>query len=188
MWEAFNTEFAPHLAHTPRWEAFQLIADKLRSIDAPVQIVETGTLRSAGNWAGDGQSTALFGWITEQCGGSITTIDISEHNLAVAKRVVPHAITICADSVVALRQLERPQDIDLLYLDSFDLEEGIESPTHQLAEIAAIYPRLKSGCIIASDDCFDEHNYGKHVLTKAYLQAVGAETLHQSQIYVWQKP
>jgi predicted O-methyltransferase YrrM len=186
MWEAFREEFAPHLAATHRWDGFTLIADLLYELKRPVRIVETGTTREESNWAGDGQSTIVWGWIVKQLGGSVTSIDTSAESLAIAKRLVPEVQTIAEDSVVALRTLQDPQTIDLLYLDSMDLTEGIDSPTHQLAEIASIYPRLQVGAVIASDDCITEH-FGKHVLTEKYLATVRAKLALRSAIHVWIK-
>jgi len=63
----------------------------------------------------------------------------------------------------------KPETLDFLYLDSYDLTETIDSPTHHLAELASVYPRLPSGCLIAVDDCVSEQ-HGKHRFVRDWLE------------------
>lgn len=58
------------------------------------------------------------------------------------------------DSVKFLHGFETPEEIDLLYLDSFDLEWENPHPSslHHLKELTAVYSKLKPGCLIVVDD------------------------------------
>jgi hypothetical protein len=58
FWNFFNLEAAPQLSI--REKTFRQIFQYLDQIQGPINIIETGCARLAGNWAGDGQSTVLF--------------------------------------------------------------------------------------------------------------------------------
>jgi hypothetical protein len=62
----------------------------------------------------------------------------------------------CSDSIAYLAQLVRAGDlsIDLLYLDSYDLDWADPHPAalHHLQELCAIMPLLASGTLIMVDD------------------------------------
>lgn len=184
----FRAEFGPHLRETKRWLAFEWIASRLLEKNAPVTIVETGSVRKTENWSGDGQSTILWGWISKKTGGSITTFDISKEAIDLAKSLPWDINAVQEDSIVGLRRLEKPEDIDLLYLDSCDYSnDSIDSPAHNLAELTSIYPRLKSGCLIAIDDCFSPLA-GKHKFSIQFLFSIGVIPMVTSYVTVWVKP
>ena len=183
----FDREFRSKVGEDRRWAGFKLIAYYLLAKQEPVHIVETGCARQVDNWCGDGQSTQVWNWIVERTGGSITSFDINPAAVAYAKSVAPLADVRCIDSVQGLRQLQNPEQLDFLYLDSYDLTDGIESPTHHLAELAAVYPRLRSGCIIAVDDCMGDQK-GKHRFVRDFLSRLGVEPVLRSYITVWRKP
>ena len=94
---------------------------------------------------------------------------------------------VCLDSIIAIRAISNPEKIDFLYLDSFDLTETIDSPSHHLAELASIYPRLSSGCIIAIDDCVSDQ-LGKHRFVKEWLSGLNVEPVFNGYITIWIKP
>ena len=183
----FDAKFARHLDNTRRWQAFRIIADDLIRRKRPVNIVETGCARQPDNWAGDGQSTLVWDWLIHKVGGTGLSMDISKENCAAAAAQVQHFKVACVDSVVGLRTMVQPEKIDFLYLDSYDLTDGIESPTHHLAELTSIYPRLPSGCIIAVDDCKSE-THGKHRFVRDWLLSLGVRPLLESYVTVWRKP
>ena len=183
----FDREFRSKVGEDRRWAGFKLIAYYLLAKQEPVHIVETGCARQVDNWCGDGQSTQVWNWIVERTGGSITSFDINPAAVAYAKSVAPLADVRCIDSVQGLRQLQNPEQLDFLYLDSYDLTDGIESPTHHLAELAAVYPRLRSGCIIAVDDCMGDQK-GKHRFVAAWLSSLGVVPVLKSYVTVWRKP
>lgn len=183
---AFREEFFGVLGNTKRWNAFSTISSHLFELQRPVHIAETGCLRIVGNWEGDGQSTAVWGWVAQRTGGSLTSIDISSTSVNAAKAVVPWANIVLSDSICALREIPSPEALDLLYLDSYDVTGWYDSPLHHVGELAAIYERLKSGCLIAVDDC--ELKNGKDKYIRMIMSDVGAEQICSGYINAWVKP
>ena len=183
----FDRAFKSKVGEDHRWAGFKTIAYYLLAKQEPVHIAETGCARQENNWSGDGQSTQVWNWIVQRTGGSLVSFDIDPKAVAYAKSVAPLADVHCIDSVQGLRLMPNPEQLDFLYLDSFDLTDGIDSPTHHLAELAAIYPRLKSGCIIAVDDCKSE-THGKHRFVRDWLMILGVRPLLESYVTVWKKP
>jgi hypothetical protein len=119
----FDAEYLPKLgARAPTMRA--IVAEACRR--GCSNIVETGSIRQEGNWAGDGQSTVIWDDMMTALGGSITTIDLSREAIDMAERLAPNAFTLCMDSVSALKG--HPDPIDLLYLDSFDLDMTAPPP------------------------------------------------------------
>lgn len=183
----FDAKFARHLDTTRRWLPFRMIAADLIARGRPVNIVETGCARQPDNWAGDGQSTLVWDWILDKVGGTGLSMDINDANCRAAASQVQHFKVACVDSVVGLRTIVEPETLDFLYLDSYDLTETIDSPTHHLAELTSVYPRLPSGCIIAVDDCVTEQ-YGKHRFVRDFLARMGVEPVLRGYVTVWVKP
>jgi hypothetical protein len=183
----FEREFRGKVGEDRRWPAFKVIAYYLLAKQGPVHIAETGCARQADNWNGDGQSTQVWNWIIERTGGSAIAFDIDPGAVAYAKTVAPLVDVQCIDSVQGLRMIPHPEKLDFLYLDSYDVTPGIESPTHHLAELASIYPRLPSGCLIAVDDCKSE-THGKHRFVRDWLLSLGVRPLLESYVTVWRKP
>lgn len=167
-----------------RWEAFSFINKQLAKLEQSIVIVETGCARQEENWHGDGQSTLVFDWIVSKYGGSVTSIDISPENCKTAKRLAPNTNVICADSITALRSFRDAEKIDLLFLDSYDATGRYDSPLHHMGELAAIYTRLKDGCMIAIDDCFDG---GKHKYVAHFFQDIGINPIIEGYITIWRK-
>ena len=136
----FDKKFMKYLGSTRRWGAFRTIVADLIARGRPVNIVETGCAREPDNWAGDGQSTLVWDWLLDNLGGTGLSMDINEDNCRAAASQVQHFKVACVDSVVGLRTMVKPETLDFLYLDSYDLTETIDSPTHHLAELASVYP------------------------------------------------
>lgn len=185
--EDFQKAFFLSLAKTRRWDAFCFIADDLIRRERPLYIVETGCARELGNWSGDGLSTVLWDWLITKTGGRSITFEINPLNVSEGRKMVTKAEIVESDSIVGLRTVENPETIDLLYLDSYDLTDDIDSPMHHLAEFASIYYDLPSGCLIAIDDCVDEQ-HGKHRFVRDFLSSLGIEPELRSYITVWRKP
>jgi SAM-dependent methyltransferase len=183
----FDRAFKRAVGEEHRWPAFKIIAYYLLAKQGPVHIAETGCARERDNWNGDGQSTQVWNWIIERTGGSAISFDINPNAVAYAKTVAPLVDVQCIDSVQGLRMIPHPERLDFLYLDSFDVSPGIESPTHHLAELASIYPRLPSGCLIAVDDC-KANGKGKDLFVRAWLSSLGVEPIQDSYVTVWRKP
>jgi hypothetical protein len=182
----FRDRFASVLGESHRWNSFNLINDRMAALARPVRIVETGCARQENNWGGDGQSTQLWNWMAETYGGTVRSFDIDPGHCAYAKSVAPLVEVYCQDSVTGLRQYEKTEEIDFLYLDSMDCGDGIASPLHHLAELASVYERLPSGCLIAVDDCVG--GYGKGVLVDALLTILDVQPIRRDYVTVWVKP
>ena len=183
----FDREFRSKVGENHRWPAFKTIAYYLLAKRAPVGILETGCAREVDNWSGDGQSTRVWDWILQRTGGFGVSYDINEKAVAYARSKVTKMDVRCVDSIVGLREFQHAELLDLLYLDSYDLTDGIESPTHHLAELAAIYPRLPSGCLIAVDDCKSAAR-GKHRFVRDWLASMGVPEALDSYVTIWRKP
>jgi len=188
MSNLFAARFQADLGTTARWESFKFIADELTALGRPVGIVETGCLRLVGNWAGDGQSTAVWDWLLSNLGGYGHSYDISSESVAAARSAVRLMKVHQQDSVEALTGFANASTIDLLYLDSFDWSaDSSASAQHHLRELQAIYDRLRPGCLIAIDDCFSDLQ-GKHTLAKDWLASLGIQPVTKGYITVWRKP
>ncbi len=184
--ETFSEAFGDKLLFTKRWDAFSLIAARLLT-RGPINIVETGCVRQENNWGGDGQSTVVWSWLAQRAGGRVFTCDIDESNCKTAKRLAPKAAVYHMDSITFLRSYYDASLIDLLYLDSYDLTDDHRAALHHIGELAAIYERLPSGCLIAVDDCVTDDR-GKHVYVAAFFASIGVVPLIKSYVTVWQKP
>lgn len=151
--EWFDTEAFPKLGiRAPTMRAVLREAQLM----AAYRVFETGCVRQDGNWAGDGQSTKIWWEFVTQYGGkngAFTSCDISKENCKKAEEIVLGLTCLCMDSVQALKRTTTP--IDLLYLDSFDLDMSNPHPAalHALMELTAAMPRLHSGSIVFVDDC-----------------------------------
>lgn len=161
FWEYFDQQAAPRLAM--RSETFRKMFRYLDELDRPVGIVETGCLRRQGNWEGDGQSTLLFDRYASSSPGSVVyAVDIDANATAVCKSLVSERVRVhTGDSVAFLSALvqDRPRDlpaIDLLYLDSFDLDLDNPSPSaaHHLKELLAVLPAISPQTLVVVDDSF----------------------------------
>lgn len=148
----FREAFEAVLGHTPRWEGFSLIVgDQLER--ERVGIIETGTCRKPGDWAGDGQSTRVWDWVLSRKPGVAVSVDVEMASVETAQKCCTRVHCVCQDSVTFLRGYI-PFVPTLLYLDSRDWGPGAEvaSCMQQVAELAACWERLPVGCLIASDD------------------------------------
>lgn len=188
--EVFERSFAPRLGL--RAEGFRTIFTAL-SHNRPT-IVETGCLRAAGNWAGDGQSTFMFDLFVQKNGGEFYSIDLSNDSLEVAREIVSDKTSLIhgngAEEILNLWR-EGPR-IDLLYLDSFDAFRDVSeipAPVHYMLEFCAAWPSLDSGSIIAIDDYASPgtrgNGIGKGLAVDKFLSLIGAEVLFDGYQKVW---
>jgi len=118
-------------------------------------IVETGCARLAGNFAGDGMSTVLFDDFVNHHDGRVVSVDINRSHCMTAQSLVTKKTTVyCEDSVSFLWKYDPPIPIDLLYLDSFDINFSKPHPAmlHHLKELCAIIKHLKEGTLVVVDD------------------------------------
>lgn len=188
--EIFEKEYAPKLdvGKFRRAAGFRHMFEHLDRRNHPI-IIETGTMRSFGNW-GDGQSTLLWDKFLEyKEQGSCISIDISDDNISTASRHVRNVTLLVGDSVKVLSQLGSVGAADLIYLDSYDLDQSNPMPSalHHLMELTAIYGRLRSGCMVVVDDCLSDE-CGKHMLVKKLFTAIGVSPCFEGYQCGWIVP
>jgi hypothetical protein len=140
-------------------------------------IIETGCTRKITDFD-DGMSSILFDRFINYYDGKLTTIDISKENCELCKKHVSHKTTIInMDSVKYLWNYYDINNIDLIYLDSYDLDwnKPHKSSLHHLKELCAIIPKLKKGCVIMIDD--NNNGVGKGQYVSDFLENIGATLL-----------
>lgn len=119
------------------------------------EIVETGTLRTPGNWA-DGQSAMLFTEFVDHHGGRVRSVDIDSLACDTARdHVTSTKFSVAhSDSVAWLAQQTDLDQVDLFYLDSWDVDwhDDSASADHHLAEFLQIEPWIKPGAVVVIDD------------------------------------
>ena len=157
FWPWFD-DVAGKLAH--REDSFRQMFRYLDSLGRPVFILETGCLRMVDNWAGDGQSTRLFDrYAADHEGSLVCSVDIDPTATDVCRAVTEHTQVHTGDSVQFLRSMSRNppppfQAVDLLYLDSFDLDKRNVHPSafHHMKELLAASPLVGPHTLVVVDD------------------------------------
>lgn len=118
-------------------------------------IIETGTLRTPGNWM-DGQSARLFTEFVDLYGGQMRSVDIDSAACEAARNIVTsHKFSVThSDSVAWLESLTDLDQVDLFYLDSYDVDwnNDTASADHHLKEFKIIQPFIRAGAVVAVDD------------------------------------
>jgi hypothetical protein len=118
----------------------------------PATILETGS--SA--WGTD--SSLLFDDYVAAFGGTFATVDVRPEPLRRLRPLLgPRSSATCDDSVRFLERWVREHPgraVDLVYLDSFDVDFGAPVPAamHGLSELWAIRPALRAGSLLLVDD------------------------------------
>lgn len=139
-----------------RAEGYQLIFEcLLSSKEKDFFIVETGTIRNPNNWK-DGNSGFLFSELVRLHGGFVKSVDIDQNAVNTANNFVNPKFykSYCSDSVEWLTKQDNLENIDLFYLDSYDVEWANDEPSadHHLKEFIVIEPFLTPGTIVSIDD------------------------------------
>lgn len=165
--EIMEERFYPYLKR--REKTFRLIFEYLDSLNNEnYLIVETGTTRYYGNIEGDGSSTVMFDlYCNSEKNGRVYSVDNDPSACKISKAQTSDKTAVCLDdSVKFLHGFETPEEIDLLYLDSFDLEWENPHPSslHHLKELTAVYSKLKPGCLIVVDDNQSGLGKGQYVV------------------------
>lgn len=114
----------------------------------PAIILETGT--SA--WGTD--STRLWDLYVHRFGGCLKSVDIrTAPSIALQRQIGEQTQFYVQDSVAFLSNYQGPAP-DFVYLDSFDVDwfDPWPAAEHGLAELQAIYPKLKPGSLVLVDD------------------------------------
>ncbi len=182
----FDREYAPLLGH--RAASFRAVFAALAEKPGPVCIVETGCLRDIGNWAGDGQSTHLFGVFAAFHPGVVIAVDINPTSVVAARSIAgPHVGVVEDDSVAFLGRRPIPH-IDLLYLDSLDFDgnQPLISATHHLFELCAAMPMLRKGSIVLVDDTTERQGqpFGKGQLIAQFMARIGAMVVAKGETQI----
>jgi len=177
-----------------RGEQFAFIAANLIRLNRPVVIVETGSLRPSETPDQDGQSTLIWDWVVEHTGGKCFTVDINPiHSSYTRSLVGPKTEIVNGDSIHALSSFMPPvpQMFDLVYLDSMDWtgtdQDKLYSSLHHVGELAAIWPHIATGGIIAVDDCYGAYE-GKQALVECFFNLLRVGPVMTGPIYAWVKP
>jgi predicted O-methyltransferase YrrM len=183
---------------TKRAPSFALMINHVMPIHEPL-IVETGCARQENNFEGDGMSTTIFDTFIDYHGGEFYSVDINPDNARFAAANAKKANITCSDSVKFLHQQSKiwssqNRKIDLLYLDSFDLDLNNLHPSslHHIFELTAIMPCLREGTMICVDDnpeCVDENgnpiDAGKGLYIKQFMDLIGKERIYTGYQWVW---
>ena len=118
-------------------------------------IVETGTLRTPGNWM-DGQSARLFTEFVDLYDGQVRSVDIDSMACEAARgTIVSNKFSVAhSDSVAWLQQQTDLDQVDLFYLDSYDVDwnNDTASAEHHLNEFLTIEPFVGPGLVLVIDD------------------------------------
>ena len=118
-------------------------------------IIETGTLRTPGNWM-DGQSASLFTEFVDLYDGQMRSVDIDLVACTAARdTIISKNFSVThSDSVAWLESLADLDQVDLFYLDSYDVDwnNDTASADHHLKEFKIIQPFIRTGVIVAIDD------------------------------------
>jgi hypothetical protein len=188
--DLFDTVLANRLGR--RLEGFRKLFDELlRSDSRRPFIFETGCLRLPGNWSGDGQSTFMFDAYVRSMNGLCITVDINFESVASARRACSsYTSVVLNDSVSFLHSLGRlgiDRKIDLLYLDSFDLDKTAPMPAaiHHIKELLAAWPMLGPGSIICVDDFSIGESGGKGGIIDDFFKNVAVKTLFSDYQKAW---
>ena len=118
-------------------------------------IIETGTLRTPGNWM-DGQSARLFTEFVDLYSGQMRSVDIDSKACSAARDAITSTnfSVTHSDSVEWLDSVNDLDQVDLFYLDSYDVDwnNDTASADHHLKEFKIIQPFIRPGTIVAIDD------------------------------------
>jgi len=199
--KAWKEFFTPELQIRlgARAKGFRYIFDHLQKIKNPV-IVETGTYREENNFEGDGCSTLLFDAYVDCFGGELYSVDIDPKACELARNATKHAQVYQSDSVAWLGTFKK--EIDLLYLDSYNIPNGNwaldgEPAGHHLKELfAAHYCLLPETLVVVDDNIMVSHpddgrliRLGKGRLIYEMLEALGKKPVFDLyQIgWLWQE-
>lgn len=174
--EKFDKEFAPKLAI--RAKTFRKVFEELEKKNKDFYlIIETGCARTVDGFVGDGMSTVLFDAFVNFYDGLVVSVDINKEHCMIAKDITSNKTTIYHSDSVEFLSNYRPIDvIDLLYLDSFDINFNAPKPSaeHHMNEFNAILPKLDFGTLVVVDD-HKSDKAGKGMYIAKYMKNLGYE-------------
>lgn len=141
--------FWTHINYLTYYKAFELLEELNKSFYI---IIETGCNAHGAN------STSLFDDFVNYYNGRVYSVDINCKAVKKAQSETSNKTCVTrSDSVKFLKKFVRKNtedSVDLLYLDSFDLNWFKPDPSskHHLKEYIAIKEKLRSGSIVFVDD------------------------------------
>ena len=169
----FDKEFAPKLAG--RAKTFRKIFEELeRKNKSFYSIVETGCVRTTNGYVGDGMSTVLFDAFVGFHKGTVASVDVNKTHCELANDLTSNKTTVtCSDSIKFLDNYSPADKIDLLYLDSFDIDFNNPhvSAQHHLDEFNAIKENLVFGTLVVVDD-HKSDKAGKGMYIAKYMKGL----------------
>jgi predicted O-methyltransferase YrrM len=149
-------------------------------------------------------STLIFYDVVTTHGGEFHSVDIDPKAVEFAQSIIKTGTVHCSDSVKYLYELnkelrEQNRYIDLLYLDSYDLDMQDPAPScfHHMKELLAIRPSLKEGSMIVVDDNALVNTVlpgetepkkvviGKGIYIYKFFEDVGVELIHKGYQMIW---
>lgn len=169
---------------------FRLLLNKKKS---NFDIIETGTLRIPGNWM-DGQSARLFTEFVDLYEGRIRSVDIDSTACEAARNTITSnkfSVTH-SDSVAWLRQQQDLAQVDLFYLDSYDVDwnDDTASADHHLKEFLVVQPYIRPGAVVAIDDnsrwVANNRRTGKGRAIVQYLETQGHLPIYDEYQIIFQ--
>lgn len=187
----FIDDFNRHADHLGKRRVSFKLLFKQANLRECKKVVETGCFRLPNNWAGDGGSTWLFGAWCAHKGAHLWTVDIDPEAIERCQQVTAewqeHITYTVNDSVAFLNGFD--QEIDLLYLDSWDFSPRNPAPSqnHSLAEAQAAFPKLAPRALVSIDDCKMAYG-GKGGLSVPWLTDHGFRVLHSSYQIILARP
>ena len=156
------------------------------------EIIETGTVRNPMNWK-DGNSGFLFSELARAHGGKVQSVDVDQAAVDRANNFIGGEwyTSFCSDSVAWLAQQQNLDQIDLFYLDSYDVEWFNDGPSadHHLREFQTIEPFIKPGAVVAIDDnayLLDGRRTGKGRAIVEYLADKNIVPLYDQYQIIYQ--
>lgn len=171
-------------------KVFEILESKEKS---SFTIIETGCMRSDHGklcFGDDGCSTYIFDKFINFYDGRVLSVDISAENCEHARSLVSAKTKITNDdSVSFLWNLKYEDEIDFLYLDSFDVSKDNPHPSqlHHIKELCAIISKLKKGCIIVIDDhnAYFDNRSGKSQYIKDFMENIDAKLIFEDYQIGW---
>jgi len=168
-----------------REESFRIMISFLKERDNPI-IVETGCARVENNYEGDGMSTLIFDSFINDNNGSLFSVDINPAAVDFCKSKIksPNTQVTCQDSVAFLNTFD--QKIDLLYLDSYDLDPANPHPSsiHHIYELLAVSKCIKNDTMIVVDDNLSEE-IGKGKYIENYFSRIDVPIIYSGYQQIW---
>jgi hypothetical protein len=169
---------------------FRLLSNQKQS---DFNIIETGTLRTPGNWM-DGQSARLFTEFVDLYGGQMRSVDIDSVACEAARNtIVSDKFSVAhSDSVDWLKQQTDLDQVDLFYLDSYDVDWNDDTPSaeHHLNEFMVIQPYIRPGVVVVIDDnsrwVNNSRRTGKGRKVVEYLETKGRLPIYDEYQIIFQ--